>query len=96
MFAAREKTMSGTDTPLSALSAPDVMTRDVLVISEGMVLQDAVHLLSQNQITGAPVLDVKRRCVGILSATDFFRWVKMRSWKSSPPTTSPRSCPSTL
>lgn len=64
---------------LLALAAGDLMSRDVVVVSEDMPLQDAGHLLAQKQITGAPVIDREGRCVGILSATDFFRWIEDES-----------------
>ncbi len=59
--------------PLSVLTAQDVMADDVLVLSEDMSLATAACLLSQAQITGAPVVNENGRCVGVLSATDFLR-----------------------
>jgi CBS domain-containing protein len=40
-----------------------------------MSLRGAAHLLSETQVSGAPVVDEAGRCVGVLSATDFMHWV---------------------
>jgi CBS domain-containing protein len=55
---------------LLSLTASDLMTRALILIPERMPLRDAARLLSQNQISGAPVVDRSGRCVGVLSATD--------------------------
>jgi CBS domain-containing protein len=55
------------------LTASDVMTREVIRLSEEMPLWDAAGLLSKNQIGGAPVVDGQGKCVGVLSAVDFVR-----------------------
>ncbi len=58
---------------LMAQTADDLMTRHAVTVREDMPLRDAAQLLSQNQISGAPVVDAHGRCVGLLSATDFLR-----------------------
>jgi CBS domain-containing protein len=60
--------------PLLALTAEDLMSRDVTTIPQNMSLRAAAHLLYQRQISGAPVVDDSGRCIGVLSATDFVRW----------------------
>ena len=40
--------------PFSALTAADLMTRDVVAIPERLSLRAAAHLLAQAQVTGAP------------------------------------------
>ena len=57
------------------LTAFDLMSRDVVTIPQSMSLRAAVHMLAQAQISGAPVVDDRGRCVGMLSATDLMRWV---------------------
>jgi CBS domain-containing protein len=59
-----------------ALTAGDLMTRDVVVVPEDMSLRTAAHLLAEAAISGAPVVDAEGRCVGVLSATDFVRWAE--------------------
>jgi predicted transcriptional regulator len=57
--------------PLLSLTAADLMNRTPLVIPQEMSLRTAAHLLTQEQVSGAPVVDVEGHLVGILSATDF-------------------------
>lgn len=58
------------------LQAADLMSRDVVTIPQDMSLRAAAHLLFQNQISGAPVVDADGRCIGVLSAADFVRWAE--------------------
>jgi CBS domain-containing protein len=63
--------MQAVATPLADLTAEDLMTPDVVLLSEDTLLQDAARLLLRNRISGAPVIDAQGRCVGVLSAMDF-------------------------
>jgi len=58
------------------LAATDLMSRDVVTIPRTMLLREAAHLLRQADATGAPVVDERGRCVGVLSAVDFLRWAE--------------------
>jgi CBS domain-containing protein len=58
------------------MTAADVMSRELLMIPELMSLAKAAHLLCQNQVSGAPVVNKDGTCVGILSAFDFVQWVE--------------------
>jgi len=69
--------MLTTTKPFLALTAADLMTPEVVMIPKEMSLRAAAHMLAQNQITGAPVVDAQGRCVGVISATDFMRWAEM-------------------
>jgi CBS-domain-containing membrane protein len=60
---------------LLALTAADVMSRDVLAIPRQMSLRAAAHQLVQAHVSGAPVVDEGGRCVGVLSTTDLARWL---------------------
>jgi CBS domain-containing protein len=62
--------------PLLAMTARDLMTTNVVTIPMAMSLQAAAHRLSQASISGAPVVDVEGRLVGVLSATDFVAWTE--------------------
>lgn len=68
--------MHGKSKTLSALTAGDLMSRDVIRIPERMSLRDASRLLRQSHVSGAPVVDAQDRCVGVLSAADFLRWAE--------------------
>jgi CBS domain-containing protein len=62
--------------PLLALTASDLMSRDVVTIPEIASLQAAAGTLFEHGIGGAPVVDGEGRCIGLLCATDFMRWAK--------------------
>lgn len=62
--------------PFSTLTANELMSRDVVMIPQQMSLRAAARLLSQHQISGAPVVDAEGRCVGVVSATDFVHWAE--------------------
>jgi CBS domain-containing protein len=58
---------------LFALTAEDLMSRDVITIPQRMPLSDAVGVLAQAHIGGAPVMDGRGECVGVFSLADFAR-----------------------
>jgi CBS-domain-containing membrane protein len=64
-----------TSKPLLALTAADVMSREVLAIPRQMSLRAAAHQLVQAHVSGAPVVDERGCCVGVLSTTDLARWL---------------------
>src|SRR5258707_7523274 len=68
--------MPATMKPLLAMTAADLMSRDVVAAAQEMSLRGAAHMLSQAEISGAPVVDEHMRCVGVLSATDFVHWAE--------------------
>jgi CBS domain-containing protein len=55
------------------LTVSQFMTREVITIPRDLLLQEAAQILTRSQVSGAPVVDAAGRCVGVLSATDFFR-----------------------
>jgi CBS domain-containing protein len=69
--------------PLLSLIAADLMSQTVIMVPQDMSLSGAARLLSQAQVSGAPVVDAEGRCVGVLSATDFVHWVE-KGPKSKP------------
>jgi CBS domain-containing protein len=66
--------MAATTSPLLALTASDLMNRDVVTISQDTPLRVAAELLFRRQVGEAAVADAAGRCVGLLSATDLIRW----------------------
>ncbi|MEI7685567.1 MAG: CBS domain-containing protein [Planctomycetota bacterium] len=62
--------------PIGSLSASDIMSTEVVMISDQMSLQGAARLLSRSQVSGAPVVDTEGRCTGMLSAVDFLHWAE--------------------
>jgi CBS-domain-containing membrane protein len=67
--------MKMTEKSLLALTAADVMSRDVMTIPHHLSLRAAAHRLAQSHVSGAPVTDEKGRCIGVLSAHDLMTWV---------------------
>jgi len=55
------------------MHASDVMIQDVLTVPESMPLKEVARLLSEKQITGAPVVSAKGEVVGVISETDIIR-----------------------
>lgn len=68
--------MLPTTKPFFALTAGDLMTHPLVMVPREMSLRTAAHLLSQSEVSGAPVIDENGRCVGVLSATDFMHWAE--------------------
>ena len=57
----------------SATPVSEIMTRDVVCVSEGLGVDALVELFIQRGISGAPVVDQAGRPVGIVSKTDVLR-----------------------
>jgi len=95
-FPKSEPDMKPTRKSLKALTAADVMSREVVTVSEGTLLSVAAQVLSRAQISGAPVVNKEGRCIGVLSAADFFQRVvrdnlatfpqdKVEAWMTADP-----------
>lgn len=50
--------------------ARDIMTGDIIAVTEDASAQDVVRRLAEYQISGMPVLDRQRRLVGIVTEAD--------------------------
>jgi len=57
-----------------SLTAKDIMQRDVVVVSAGDTLREALDLMTENHVTGLPVMNAKARCVGLISSTDILNY----------------------
>jgi CBS domain-containing protein len=70
------------------MTAVDLMSAPSVLVPEDMSLRAAARLLSQAQVSGAPVVNAEGYCVGVLSTTDFLHWaMKEPRPKSSGPAT---------
>jgi CBS domain-containing protein len=62
----------GDNTP--QLAASDFMQRDVVTVAPDDTLRDALALMTENHVTGLPVMDGKSRCVGLITASDILNY----------------------
>jgi acetoin utilization protein AcuB len=67
---------------LSRLKVETIMTRDPTVIYPDETIGQAAWLMLTNKISGLPVVDAKRRVVGIITESDIFRLV-VHEWRIS-------------
>lgn len=57
-------------TTLRELVAADFMQRDMVTVSPNETLRDALALMTENHVTGLPVMDSRSRCIGMITASD--------------------------
>ena len=62
------------DSKRRELTARDIMETDVVTVAPEESLQEALALITENHVTGLPVLDKKSHCVGLISATDILSY----------------------
>jgi CBS domain-containing protein len=58
------------EAPMKELSAEDVMSPDVMTVGPEMTVRELAAFLTENQITGAPVMDGHGRLLGMVSLSD--------------------------
>jgi CBS domain-containing protein len=51
--------------------ARDVMTRDVVVVTEDVGLAEVAATMARHGVSGVPVVDAERRVLGVISEKDF-------------------------
>jgi CBS domain-containing protein len=56
------------------LAATDFMQRDVVTVSPDDTLRDALALMTENHVTGLPVMDGNSRCVGLITSSDILNY----------------------
>jgi len=62
--------MTSTRMALEETAAADLMTRDVLSVHPAMGVRELADFLTENEISGVPVIDAQGKLVGVVSATD--------------------------
>src|SRR3972149_2411885 len=55
---------------LQTLLAAAIMQRDMITVSPDNTLSVALALMTENHVTGLPVMDGKSRCIGLITASD--------------------------
>jgi CBS domain-containing protein len=68
----------------SARTVADIMTRPVVCLEASAQLTNAAALMAFEGVRQLPIVDVKKRVVGILSALDLLRWVGRQDGYSIP------------
>lgn len=64
---------------LAKLRIAEIMTRDVITVSQNATIGEAAKLMLDHQISGLPVVDHNGDLVGIITESDIFRLV-VRDW----------------
>src|SRR6516164_828720 len=62
----RSSIVFATTQPLTALTAGDLMSRDMVSVAQETPLREAGRLLLLHQISGLPVVEAGGACVGVL------------------------------
>ena len=57
-------------------TAADLMNADVVVIGPNDSLQEAMQVMTENHVSGLPVVDQRNHCVGVITASDIVAFVE--------------------
>jgi CBS domain-containing protein len=60
--------------PARHLTAAMVMQRDIITVTRDDTLRDALALMTENHVTGLPVMDKNCRCIGLITSTDILNY----------------------
>lgn len=55
-------------------AAGDFMQRDVVTVSPDSTLREALSLMTENHVTGLPVMDRFERCIGLITSSDILNY----------------------
>lgn len=55
------------------ITAKTLMTETLILLESTMALKQAASILSQNKVSGAPVVDSEKKVIGIVSEKDFLK-----------------------
>ena len=56
------------------LTAATIMQRDMITVSPDDTMRDALTLMTENHVTGLPVMDNNSRCIGLITASDILNY----------------------
>lgn len=65
------------------LTASEIMQRDLITVSREDTLRQALELMTENHVTGLPVMDDASRCVGIITTSDILNYEQERAEQSA-------------
>lgn len=60
---------------LKSVKVSDYMTSQLITFTADMDLYEAIHIFSEQRISGAPVIDQQKQLVGIMSEVDCLRGI---------------------
>jgi CBS domain-containing protein len=63
--------------------ASDYMQRDVVTVSPDDTLRVALDLMTENHVTGLPVMGEHSRCVGLITSSDILNYEREHSGESA-------------
>jgi CBS domain-containing protein len=63
--------------------AADIMQRDVLTVGPENTLREALSLMTENHVTGLPVMDSSSRCIGLITSSDILNYEQEHSDESA-------------
>jgi acetoin utilization protein AcuB len=72
---------------LSKLKIEEIMTRNLVKISPNATIGQAAEMMLEHRVSGLPVVDEKRKLVGIITESDIFRLV-VQAWRQVDPVVS--------
>jgi CBS domain-containing protein len=61
------------------------MQRDIVTVSPNDTLRDALALMTDNHVTGLPVMDDACRCIGLITASDILNYEEEHADASAEP-----------
>jgi len=65
------------------LKASDFMQRDVVTVSPDNTLREALSLITENHVTGLPVMDSASRCIGLITSSDILNYEQEHAGESA-------------
>ena len=65
------------------LVAATLMQRDIVTVAPDETLRYALTLMTENHITGLPVMDDKCRCIGLITSSDILNYEEEHSEDST-------------
>ncbi len=63
--------------------ASEYMQRDVVTVSPDDTLRQALDLMTENHVTGLPVMDEHSRCVGLITSSDILNYEQEHASESA-------------
>jgi CBS domain-containing protein len=62
------------NTTAKTTTAADLMQRDIVTVSPDGTLREALALMTENHVTGLPVMNDRNHCVGLITASDILNY----------------------